>query len=76
MKKSRHTDGCGGFSVVCELHQLQVQSFDLLDAGVAGIAGTASIVKGGLSQEIHVLGLDDVLQIGGDAHVHYSIDVL
>ncbi len=43
------------------LHQRSVEGGDLLHAGVPGVAGTAGVGVGGLSQELHVLLLGDLL---------------
>ena len=51
------------------LHLGAVQSLDFLDAGFAGVAGAAGVGEGGFGQELHVLLLQDALQVGGDAHV-------
>ena len=51
------------------LHQAAVEGGDLLDGGVAGIARAAGVREGALGEELHVLVLDDLLEVGGDAHV-------
>ena len=43
------------------LHQRSVEGGDLLHAGVPGVAGTAGVGVGGLSQELHILLLGDLL---------------
>ena len=52
-----------------ELHQAAVEGGDLLHAGVAGIARAAGVGESALGEELHVLVLDDLLEVGGDAHV-------
>ena len=52
-----------------DLHQGEIQLFDLLYAGVSGVAGTAGVVISALRQEVHILRLYNVFQIGGDTHI-------
>lgn len=52
-----------------DLHQGEIQLFDLLYAGVSGVAGTAGVVISALRQEVHILRLYNVFQIGGDTYI-------
>ena len=52
-----------------DLHQREIQLLDLLYAGVSGIAGTAGIVISALRQEVHILRLYNVFQVGGDTYI-------
>lgn len=69
-KDEKSPDFARGFCCAVTLQHLSVKLCDFLNGGVAGVAGTTGIGIGGLSEELHVLGLYDVLQIRGDAHVH------
>ena len=50
-------------------HEAVVKADDLFNAGVARVAGAACVGVSALCEELHVLFLDDALEVSGDADV-------